>query len=512
MLLAVSSTSQAQDFIFSGQQSDVDNVDEVVSLIKKLPDWPKLSAASLPEHDECARLDAQELERIAQRISKYDVKTLRTAFERYERLTFENLNYSRSSLFILNNYLFAIPAGVRRDSKHFRYVVSGWRGLPLTGDVQNPKPGDIVSSRWPWEEKDDGSYRFIVERKAVIYKGAAYRALERFDYFLTEFGLRLSPRTKVDFRNYTILDKFISGPDVETAIFAAWERLSREAKDNANKSAAIERFLGFLEGRLRVSIPIGWEKKVREVDFKEDGLPRFRSVEIPFHGSGIGTTITPGYELRMKNGTLHLTGNKIDIPLIGFDKNTNSIRLSEKRQEHCGPLAVGDVDGQDAILGFCGNAPFPFPLVRIDQQGKVAWETMVKCCASYQKLDVVGFDSAMSTEIGVGESTVVLFGEHFQVLFIVGFDLEDGECIFQFSTHDWESRSSGRKSISNTNKPPPTANFLRMGERSDSKGCHGPKRRNWASVGFRRLQMNIIIDGPPSGERKPLGLSPRQLR
>ena len=140
---------QAALCISSGEaqiQSGRQDVTEVMELIDKMPEWPTRPVV-VDREKEIAK-DVELLESIATKITEYDLAVIRQAMDQYERevRTGKRLVFDEKQLFIINKFLFRIPARVRRDSRHFQSILSGWRGMPISGDPDNPTSSDEASA------------------------------------------------------------------------------------------------------------------------------------------------------------------------------------------------------------------------------------------------------------------------------------------------------------------------------------------------------------------------------
>jgi hypothetical protein len=179
---------------------------EVLDLLRGLPRWPLLPAISDKERDAEAALEVERLEKAAEAIAKYETKVIRDAFVRYS-----TKNNDLEALYLLNKYLFNLPATARRDSKHLRYLAAGgWHGLPRTGVKGSPQPDDIFSVLWPWTVNANGRLHFMLERRPLIFTGSQYKAVETFDYYSKHFGRRDVKQKLRDVRNRQLLEEIES--------------------------------------------------------------------------------------------------------------------------------------------------------------------------------------------------------------------------------------------------------------------------------------------------------------
>jgi|GEM_PF-3043224 len=182
--------SGANEAIVSGSGQ----VAEVLALLDQMPDWPSVSLAGYPKDRTTTDALLRKIEVCVYRIARYDLDTIRTAVELYQKRAYVSGRGIRDleKLFFLNTYLFNFPETVRRDSRHFPHFLTGWRGMPITGDPNRPANSDRAYVRWPWREAADGKLHFM-PAEVIIYMGPPYQATKAFDYFRKEFGRRAGP-------------------------------------------------------------------------------------------------------------------------------------------------------------------------------------------------------------------------------------------------------------------------------------------------------------------------------
>ena len=252
-------------------------------------------------------------------------------------------------------------------------------------------------------------------------------------------GQQFEKHSLSDFSQYDSaqLQNLVVGEDLNVAIHAAWERMRRELKLRANKAQAAERYLGFLEGRLQVAVPPSWENGVRRAQLVGNHLIFRFSVKSPFTPSFIElpSPMTRGFQLTKSGTTWRLKGEGIDVPFVDFDPKTNHYRIGQDKKS-CRYLAIAGDGTEGAVLGFSSGAPYTYPLIRMDKDGKTMWVTDVHCTRPTETV-FIGFIST-STEIVTSGSRVFVFGISQQFGYIECFNLNDGSNLFRFSSYDWQ--------------------------------------------------------------------------
>jgi hypothetical protein len=130
--------------------------------------------------------DRQDIEKAVQAISKYDLDTIRAGMKRY--YCDQNASHATElKLYMLNHYLFALPATIRRDSPYAPFFMG--YGAPASGEITNPQPADEIDARWPWSADSEGEWRLTGTCGSTFF-GLPYRAFEDFDYCRQHFGVR----------------------------------------------------------------------------------------------------------------------------------------------------------------------------------------------------------------------------------------------------------------------------------------------------------------------------------
>ena len=144
---------------------------ELIALIADMPAW-----ADLGEKDAEPRV---QIVAVARQLLASPLEIVREAFHGYIALSeSQESSYdvsAMSRLYVLNRLLFALPATTEPDQPRF----ASFAGVPVTENGLN--------ELWPVAREDDV---WSVRGTFAGYFGEAYLALEEFDHFHQQFGLR----------------------------------------------------------------------------------------------------------------------------------------------------------------------------------------------------------------------------------------------------------------------------------------------------------------------------------
>ena len=157
----------------------------IVRLLIAMPSWDSVGYGQ-------AEAEAiTKIEQAVREIASYDIDTIRRGLAYYCLVGYireRNAIHDREcKTFVLNKFLFDLPARVRRDSPHYE-TFGGVFGEPVSGESGNPKPSDEVSLRWPWSEGQTGTWHLGTYRGGGT--GEQYQPMIAFDYYRKHFGKR----------------------------------------------------------------------------------------------------------------------------------------------------------------------------------------------------------------------------------------------------------------------------------------------------------------------------------
>jgi hypothetical protein len=240
-------------------------------------------------------------------------------------------------------------------------------------------------------------------------------------------------------------------PYLGTALAASWESNTNTGFTKLNPNP--QRFLGFLEGRTRLKVPLEWEvwliTELHRDDQKliDSSLKRYlpiapflkdvdgsvMDVSPPFSQTPLGIWIPPGTELK-KHGKM-----------ITISVGANSVTVREELLDRLRKASSGDL--LKAVLGpkhsyialFSGSGQ-AFPLLCLESNsGRVIWEAETW---GYGGENVKGVGTGIThheIEIVVGDKKVALFGQGWGCYLEV-FDRDTGANLCRFSTSYWVTK------------------------------------------------------------------------
>jgi len=227
---------------------------------------------------------------------------------------------------------------------------------------------------------------------------------------------------------------------LEAKIQSAWmDCYKKLEKENEERIPAIERFLGFLEGKLDIAVPPYWEKNLRSAEKIHNGRLIFeagpgRPFARPTNDFGIN--MTPGYHVIQSESQWYLESDskRFSLKTI-FESGNFSLGDGNLSSSY---VAVSGLDAKTAVLAFCDYAPSPFSLVCIDISGKVLWNSKVNCEPQIEIPDDVTVLRVgiidPKAEIVTSEYMIIVFGYAWGVVFAEGFEKKSGDAVFRFST------------------------------------------------------------------------------
>lgn len=223
------------------------------------------------------------------------------------------------------------------------------------------------------------------------------------------------------------------------AIQMAWEKsrgtfsLPPSELESA-PSASVQRFAGFLEGRLQTPLPASWKRiLVNRVQRKSAGIA-FPSVGGP--DVIPPSALSPEWNLHIPNGlSLSTVNNQVVLKSNGTSVNipTDVIQRMRKGEQNYLSVHIGDAR---TLIAFFDYAGFGFDLNCIENNsGRVAWRSPVWALG---RVVATGPSSQVHTVSLVQTASVaIVFGAEIHGLYIEGFDIETGTPSFRFCTSYW---------------------------------------------------------------------------
>jgi hypothetical protein len=197
------------------------------------------------------------------------------------------------------------------------------------------------------------------------------------------------------------------------------------------KSNALYRFLGFAEGRLRVTLPSWWEECILQVSgydqsqawFPAPSRKQYRNTAFGLQGLH-GTTL-----LEQKGGILLKHGDyQVLVPTGAFRQI-----LEDARSTCIGEYVSVCFSSSRCYLAIHGDYALQYSLNSIDRNsGKVLWKSPV--WAGGGTLMPQGGEGHHRVQILVDGDRVVVFGVALDTAYIEVFRTNDGSSLCRFST------------------------------------------------------------------------------
>src|SRR5262249_15908548 len=137
----------------------------------------------------------------------------------------------------------------------------------------------------------------------------------------------------------------------------------------------MERFLGFLEGRLCTTIPKHWESNLLNGEEPQGRRRMFRKGEDwpESHAAGLGLAAANDTSIETVAGAVRVSmrGASVTLPSSIFDK-------TRQAQPNCNCKCVASIGAERTFIAIHHGRGFPFWLSCIDSRsGELVWENLV---------------------------------------------------------------------------------------------------------------------------------------
>jgi hypothetical protein len=200
------------------------------------------------------------------------------------------------------------------------------------------------------------------------------------------------------------LNRLIASQDTTLALAAAFERVRRTVPGQKSGARirpdthAVTRFLGFVEGRIKVVIPELWEEVV-----KSDSIP----------------------EKLLKGSLPEVSKLKLDGDDWIVKTDNGTIKLPAENGSARADAAAVQSDGEIAYVAVYGPFPVPYRLLAVNRRtGKVIWSTKVWGVGGLR--DYQG-PAIYFANIRLTDDLVAVFGFYNSAGYIEVFDKKTGE-------------------------------------------------------------------------------------
>lgn len=224
------------------------------------------------------------------------------------------------------------------------------------------------------------------------------------------------------------------------ALQAAWEScLNRikisESEMSNEKNEVINWFLGWTEGRLRISLPEDWSQALVDCTFESRRELRFpyKIENYPYHYT------IPEEVIVRKGDTLSKSGN-----IWNLTRDEKSFRLPDELLIEIDEYFIALIEccplnNDRCLFVIQGPKLAPAKIYCSDQNGQLVWEKDLFCGSVF--LYGIGgsgpeilLDYRHDIVVDETKSRVYVFGAGQRRVFIECFDIGSGDCLFRFST------------------------------------------------------------------------------
>jgi len=233
--------------------------------------------------------------------------------------------------------------------------------------------------------------------------------------------------------------------ELKTAIGAAWERLASTSK-SPNPGAQLNRFVGFLEGRLCVDIPISWEEALLSSSFSKDKQFHLGFTQKATFSSSRTShiQISNGFQL-VDNDGWKLRGKTVEIPLPGLEPKSHELKIGNSRY-NCRFMCVWELKNNDGVvIGFPIDSPKPYPICLIGTDGNLLWQSKIQCGERRESSNIeIGFMQPQVEFESNEKPTLFLFGMASGTAYIESINIADGKTQSVFSSFEREKQSNNK--------------------------------------------------------------------
>lgn len=222
--------------------------------------------------------------------------------------------------------------------------------------------------------------------------------------------------------------------EASVAIRAAWEAAkralvnSKDADTDAPRRAAVERFLGFLEGRLHLALPRSWEQSMRAAHLGGYRHIGFRGTSVPpTFSRELSIWLSPGLRVKRGDPCKLIVGSKVvSLNRSTFDKLMDRGEIVLKAfvvGEKCYLVAFGGMGQLSDVLRINGSTGEVIWSANAWGTGWVVWTGRGEPTYNVELLEDSG--------------TVYLLGSGSAGGVIEGYDVTSGAVVLRFATTDW---------------------------------------------------------------------------
>jgi hypothetical protein len=210
-----------------------------------------------------------------------------------------------------------------------------------------------------------------------------------------------------------------------------------------------QRFLGFMEGRAHLRIPVRWEVELsshlfgNRPDLAVAAMEDYRPIAPFLERRGNTFLINPDADHLTDVGGRAPIGTDLDrydgkvVLSMGNKKVSISKDALPKFEAYTPPLAHCAVilGSKRSFLAFYDQLANPYPLVCVDSRsGEVLWREMVWAMGFTR---AIAGTAVHNMNMNLTGGAISIFGDRPSGVYAESFDVENGTNIFRFSTNSW---------------------------------------------------------------------------
>jgi len=210
------------------------------------------------------------------------------------------------------------------------------------------------------------------------------------------------------------------------AVRAAWEEIASRLPGAGPKepipvkAGKLKRFLGFVEGRLRVNVPDEWEAAFSNLHcYRRTALMFDRPKEARYQNGELGFRLPAPLKID-QNGAKPVLRSGADSVML-------PVQASKKNADHIDACFTGD----HCYLAVHGDHTVEYQLYCIERKsGNVAWQAQVWANGAFWGPEKI----AHRVAVVASDERVLVFGMADESAYIEDFAAKDGANLFRFST------------------------------------------------------------------------------
>lgn len=220
--------------------------------------------------------------------------------------------------------------------------------------------------------------------------------------------------------------------DQNESVAAAWRVATVGSPEGKLGPARVNRFLGLLEARLRVGVPMWWEAYLQSAVRGKSGVT-FADVDDRRWVVRKGIALSGFCEATLSDGTLSLTTAGKTWALAGGLFEELAGLPEDIRGADPAIYIIGAASGEDLVLGFQSSGFLDGPgRLYCVRHGRVRWTA--RSPIGIRPGGYSGGYWGTFSEIVIRRKHVFIFGAHDEALYINAFEQASGKQSFRFAT------------------------------------------------------------------------------